>query len=155
MAAHGAYIERELFELKAFQELTRAELHIYFRFLLKRKFVTRKGKQGKTTGKVITNNGIITFSYAEAEKYGFPRATFRRAIDKLIEVGLIDLTHQGEGGCVGPDGKVRGDCSMYAINERWRDYGTSNFKEQQRKKDNRKGRGWAVYWERKKQNQVS
>jgi hypothetical protein len=145
----GAYIERELIGSKAFQKLTKAEMNIYFVFLLKRKFGKRKGKAGTGPNKIITNNGEITFSYAEAEKYGFPRPTFRRAIDKLIEVGLIDLTHQGEGGCVGPDGKVRGECSLYAINERWEDYGTDDFKKQVRKKDKRKGRGWAVYHARK------
>ena len=71
--AHGAYIETELILSEAYKSLTKAEMRIYFHFLLKRKFGSQKqGKPGKRTGKIITNNGKITFSYAEAEKLGFP-----------------------------------------------------------------------------------
>ena len=115
-----------------------------------RKFGSQKqGKPGKRTGKIILNNGQITFSYAEAEKLGYPRPTFRRAIDKFVDVGLVDITHQGQGGNVGKNGKITGECSLYAISERWMDYGTQRFEKRFRKKDTRKGRGWAVYHEKK------
>lgn len=148
--AHGAYIETELFESKAHKALTRAEMRIYFHFLLKRKFGKWTGKPKKGLGKVITNNGQITFTYAEAEKLGFPRPTFRRAIDKFVEVGLIDITRQGQGGIV-EDGKITGEATLYAISERWRSYGSKEFMNQKRKKDQRTGRGWAVYHSKKKQ----
>ena len=125
-------------------------MRIYFHFLLKRKFGTLKqGKPGKRTDKIITNNGEITFSYSEAEKLGFPRPTFRRGIDKMVNVGLIDITHQGQGGIISESGKIGGEASLYAISERWIDFGTDRFEEKNRKKDTRKGRGWAVYHERK------
>ena len=151
--AHGAYIETELFLSLAYRELTKQEMRIYFHFLLKRQFGSQKqGKPGKRTGKIIVNNGQITFSYAEAEKLGYPRATFRRAIDKLVNVGLIDITRQGQGGHVGEGGRITGESSLYAIRERWMDYGTDRFKKRSRKKDTRKGRGWVVYHERKYKN---
>lgn len=151
--AHGAYIEKELFLSNAYKSLTKAEMRIYFHFLLKRKFGKWKGgKSGKRPDKIITNNGEITFSYAEAEKYGYPRVTFNRAIDKFVKVGLIDITRQGQGGCIGAGGKITGDPSLYAISERWKDYGTDGFVEKCRKKDTRKGRGWSVYHARKRQN---
>jgi len=146
---HGAYIEKQLFKSKAYQSLTRAEERIYFYFLLKRKFGKYKGKPGKRPNKIITNNGQITFTYAEAEKYGYPRATFRRAIDKLVSVGLIDIIYQGQGGLVSDNGEIIGESSLYAVSERWEHYGADHFEEQTRKKDTRKGRGWALYWERK------
>lgn len=147
--AHGAYIEAELILSEAYKSLTKAEMRIYFHFLLKRKFGSQKqGKPGKRTGKIITNNGKITFSYAEAERLGFPRPTFRRGIDKMVNVGLIDIVHQGKGGMVDENGIISGEASLYAISERWMDYGTDKFEKKSRKKDTRKGRGWAVYHER-------
>jgi len=155
MVAKGVYIEADLFLSKAYSELTKLEMRIYFHFLLKRKFGSQKqGKPGKRTGKIIVNNGQITFSYAEAEKLGYPRVTFRRAIDKLVNVGLIDITKQGLGGHVGKGGRISGESSLYAISERWIDYGTDNFTKKTRQKDNRKGRGWAVYHERKLQSKT-
>ena len=101
------------------------------------------------------NNGHITFTYAEAEKLGYPRPTFRRAIDKLIEVGLIDLTYQGQGGYVSDNGEVLGESSLYGMSDRWQDYGTDNFVMKERKKDTRKGRGWAVLMEDpKRKNEI-
>ena len=153
--AKGVYIEAELFLSKSYRELTKLEMRIYFHFLLKRKFGSQKqGKPGKRTGKIIINNGQITFSYAEAEKLGYQRPTFRRAIDKLVKVGLIDITKQGQGGHVGEGGKITGESSLYAISERWIDYGTDKFIKKIRQKDNRKGRGWAVYHQQKSKSKT-
>lgn len=152
---YGAFIERELFESKAFKSLTKKQMQIYFYFLLKRQFGQNKGKSGKpgkrTPSKIIINNGKIVFTYSEAEKLGFPRKTFRVAIDKLIEVGFIDIAHPGKGGMV-VNGKVTGECTLYGIFERWKDYGNENFETKKRQKDTRQGRGWAVY-HRNKQHQ--
>jgi hypothetical protein len=148
--AHGAYIETELFESEAYKSLTKAEMRIYFNFLLKRKFGKYKGKPGKRPSKVIVNNGHITFTYAEAERLGFPRPTFQRAIDKFIGVGLIDITYQGQGGMISGDGEISGESSLYAISVRWKDYGTNRFINKTRNKDTRKGRGWSAYHERKR-----
>ena len=141
-------MESKLFDSKAYKSLTKAEMRIYFEFLLKRRFGKRKKKDRKQH--IIINNGEITFTYAEAERLGYPRPTFLRAIDKLIDVGLIDITYQGIGGMVSENGKIKGEPTLFAISERWKDYGTENFVKKKRKKDTRKGRGWAVYHERKR-----
>jgi len=149
--AHGVYIETALFDSDAYKSLTKAEMRIYFEFLLKRRFGKIKGKPGKRkNNKVITNNGEITFSYAEAETKGYSRAAFRRAIDKFVSAGLIDIAHQGTGGMIGENGKITGEPSMYAISERWKHYGTESFEVQTRPKDKRSGRGWGVYHARKR-----
>jgi len=78
----------------------------------------------------ITNNGEIVFSYSEAQKkYGLTKRRFRDALDKLIELGFIDIAHHGGG--------LMGDCTLYAISERWRNYGTHEFIQETRPKDNR------------------
>lgn len=142
----GAYLETGLIESKAFKSLTKAEILIYFEFLLKRQF----GKYSKKNpNKAITNNGKIIFTYREAEKLGFPRPTFRRAIDKFIETGLVDLAKQGHGG-IPKNGKITGESNEYAVSERWKLYGADNFKIETRKKDTRAGRGWAAYHAKKR-----
>jgi len=97
----------------AYQELTgnAAKVHPYFKKIsgtLKRKFGD-------------DYNGIFDFTYSEAEKFGFARQTFNRAITDLNAKGFIDIVKQG--------GK-RGCCmsnSKYRLSQRWRDYGKSVF----------------------------
>lgn len=153
--AHGVYLESKLFDSKAFKSLTRAQMRIFYEFMLKRRFGKRSRKGRKQQEHIIMNNGHITFTYAEAEKLGYPRPTFRRAIDKLIEVGLIDLTYQGQGGYVSDNGKVSGESSLYGMSDRWKDYGNDSFVVKKREKDTRKGRGWAVLMEDpKRKNEI-
>jgi hypothetical protein len=144
--SRGVYLESKLFDSKAYKSLTKAQMRIYFEFMLKRRF----GKIRQKKKKILLNNGDITFTYAEAERLGYPRPTFQRALDKLIEVGLIDITYQGIGGIVTDNGKIKGEPTLFAISERWQDYGADNFVKKKRKKDTRKGRGWTVYHERKR-----
>jgi len=143
--SQGVYLPSKLFDSGSYKSLTKAQMRIFYEFMLKRKFASRKRKGLPS----VLNNGNITFSYGEAEKLGYPRHTFRRAIDKMVEVGLIDITRQGQGGCVLKDGTIIGEYSLYGLSERWEKYDTEDFVKKKRKKDNRKGRGWAVYHARK------
>jgi len=151
--SQGIYLPRNLLDSKAFNSLTLQQIKIYLEFLSKRQFSTKDKKRKKAyTGSFtenITNNGKITFSYKEAEKLGYTRPTFRTAIDRYLEVGLIDITKQGHGG-IPKDGKITGECTLYAISERWLNYGNANFKEAHRAKDSRTGRGWSAYHAKKK-----
>ena len=72
-------------------------------------------------------------------------------IDELQQKGFIDITHQGKGGRKPANGT--GDVSLYWIDDRWKEYGTNDFRPPRnpRIKDNRKGRGWALYHSQKKQ----
>ncbi len=59
---------------------------------------------------VLVNNGEIRFTYLEAqEKWGIAPGKFRRAIDELVRVGLIEITDTGFG--------LHKDATLYAISE--------------------------------------
>ena len=133
------YIDRTLIDSTAFNSISAACYRVYFRFLKKR-IPKKVGRRGKKSW-IIANNGEIVFTYSEArKKLGMPSSTFMKSIDKLIEVGLIDVIHSGSGGR-SPDG-LHGDVSLYAISERWQKYGTPDFEIKTRPKDSRGGRGF-------------
>ena len=119
----------ELNETKSSKtKLSKTGQNVFLIFLTKRQ-VAKVGRKGKEK-RVIVNNGEIVFPYCEAKnKYGIPATTFARAIDQLIEFGLIDINHHG-------GGMVK-DMTTYYISDRWRDYGTPEFKKQFRPKDTR------------------
>jgi len=149
MAESGVFLRKKVIRSKAFQELTKTEIRVFLEFLLKRTFERQGNKPGKNTRYSIRNNGEITFTYAEATKLlNIAPQTFQRAIDKLIKVGFVDITKQGHGGII-EHGKITGEATLYAIYDRWEDYGTENFKELVRTKDGRKGRGWSAYHAKK------
>lgn len=66
-------------------------------------------------------NGIFEFTYAEAEKCGFARATFNRAITALNANGFIDIVKQGGKRSCGMSN------SRYKLSQRWRDFGKFCF----------------------------
>ena len=122
------FVEKEVLRSKAFKDLPGTAIQVLMWFYLKRK-LKNIGRRGKEKW-IITNNGEIVFSYAEAEKkYGLTRARFSRALNALIALGFIDIAHHGGG--------MMGDCTLYAISERWRKYGTDQFISQSRPKDTR------------------
>lgn len=146
MSESGVFLRRKVIESKAFKELTKIEIQIYLAFLLKRRFGKRRNKKGGSVQRdIVVNNGEIVFTYSEAMRsLDISSQTFQRAIDKFIKVGLIDIIRLGQGGIV-KDSKITGEASLYAISDRWEDYGTDSFIKKTRKRDNRKGRGWAAY----------
>ncbi|MFC1651315.1 hypothetical protein ACFL2X_07065 [Candidatus Latescibacterota bacterium] len=68
---------------------------------------------------MIRNNGEIVFTYDEAKEYGLSKDVFTRSIDKLVQVGFLDI--EKIGGNRNPNN--------YALSDRWMKYGTSNFEE--------------------------
>lgn len=63
----------------------------------------------------------FSFSYLEAVRYGFAKATFHRVIEHLIRNGFIDPVDKGG---------LRGMCkssSRFRLSKRWREFGTKNF----------------------------
>jgi len=145
MAKHGTFIKKEIAKSSAFRSLRAASMIVYIDFLFKQR--CKKMKRPRRIDEwVITNNGRIEYTYSEAQKLGLTSSRFQRAIDELIEKGFIDIAHRGSGG-------VKGDKSLYWIGERWRKYGTPEFESKVRPKDTRKGRGWALYHQKKRSNQ--
>ena len=132
--------ERQLLNSSAFIKLPGTASKVLFWFLARRQYVSGKVKGSKEWTNY--NNGEIVFSYAEAidkDKFKLTRPRFRRALDNLIKFGFIDINHHGGG--------MAKDMTTYYISDRWRDYGTPDFKEKSRRKDTR-GLGFtAKNWE--------
>jgi len=66
-----------------------------------------------------TNNGKISFPYEEANARGLSVQQFSHSLKLLQAFGFIDITHIGKA--------ARGEYTLYALSERWRDFGTPNF----------------------------
>ena len=143
------FIERPLIYSLAFIELPGTAVKVLLWFLARRKFVElRKFKRKEWVNK---NNGEIVFSYAEAENnFKLTKPRFRNAIDALIKYGFIDINHHG-------GGMVK-DMTTYYISERWKDYGTPDFKEKLRPKDTRKlgftTKNWEERSKKKRRNKL-
>jgi len=146
------FITKKLLFSPAFRSLSRVGIFVYLYFLEKR--FMKRVKRDKKKVWVIENNGKIVFSYQEAEKRGISRSQFVKAIDELQAKGFIDIKHQGKGGQ--KPAKGTGDVSTYWIDDRWKDYGTDDFRPPRnpRKKDNRKGRGFALIWQKREQGEA-
>ena len=107
----GTWIERELFQSKAFLSLKGFAPQLLILFLAKRKFIKhgRKGKEKHT----CTNCDALNFTYLEAkETYGITQPRLTRAIDDLLSKGFIKIKHQG--GC------YKQDKTIYALSDSWR-----------------------------------
>jgi hypothetical protein len=121
----GLYIESEILWNDGFRKLTASEIHIYFVFKMKCRIVyTKESKKTKVPVGTIKNNGQIIFPYEDAPKIGFSEATFKRAIDHLVELGFLDIARPGA--LYRP--------TLYSISERWRKYGTPQFQKKERPK---------------------
>jgi hypothetical protein len=118
------FVEWEILESAAFKTLSATGIRILLRFLQKRKWTTIKKK-------TIYENGGLVFTYAESAEMGIKNTAFYESMKRLIEVGFIDLDHQG--GCYGKD------FSRYSFSERWRNYGTGNFQRVEKRRSLQRG----------------
>jgi len=133
------YITNELLNSVAYRSLSRVAMLLYQDFLSKRIM-----KQVSKKRWVCENNGNIVFPFSKALEKGYSSNQFRNGIDELQAKGLLDITHQGKGGRKPLKGMA--DVSLYWIDDRWKEYGTDEFRPARnpRKKDTRQGRGWAL-----------
>lgn len=113
------YVPWEILESEAFGKLSATAIRVLLKFLQKRTWITMRKK-------TIYENGGLVFTYTEAEGMGVSRSMFNNIIHKLIEVGFIDIEHQGGG--------LGRDYSRYAISKRWENYGTDAFKVVEKKR---------------------
>ncbi len=115
-------LEPSLIESDAFRDLSgKAAMLTLIRFHQK---AYKKRKDGKKRGLkdlVVTNNGEIIFTYAEAKELGIKSSqTFHKVIKELVEdLGFIDIEHRGN--------YYDNEPSKYAISGRWKRYGTSQY----------------------------
>lgn len=113
------YVSWEILESKAFRQLSATAIRILLRFLQKRTWITMRKK-------TIYENGGLVLTYTEAQEMGISTSQFSNILRKLIEVGFIDMEHQGGG--------LGRDYSRYTISNRWENYGTDTFKPIQKKR---------------------
>ena len=83
----------------------------------------RKGKKG-LRNQIITNNGEIIFTYAEAREMGIKSSgTFYMVIRELVEdKGFISIAEHGNWYQQKP--------AKYSIVERWKKYGTPEYQKE-------------------------
>ncbi len=113
-------LEQRLVKSAVWLSLSGTAKSVYLLFRTKCRVGKPPGKPGKRDW-MILNNGELVFTYREAlSKYGTTASRFRRALDELIEKGFIDVEAAGMG--------VHKVTTLYAISERWRDYGTPAFR---------------------------
>ena len=108
------WIKRTLLKSEAYTDLkfsSRSAL-LYFFYKGTHKNISKNPKAPEW---VMTNNGQIKFTYAEAESFGFSRKTFRAALLDLQVHGFIEVTRRGFGGV----GEFKAE-SEYGLTEAWR-----------------------------------
>ena len=104
--AGGIFIEREMYQSKAFNSLTGFSPQLLIHLLDKRFFKRRKKKY------LCQNSDNIRLSYAELrKKYKVTQPRITRAIDQLLARGFISMVKQG--------GTGEGDFNIYALSEKW------------------------------------
>jgi len=111
-------LEKRMQFSPAFNDLTRSGVLVLLAFLSKG-IVSPPKYIGKEKVRVITNNGQLRLTFEEAEKMGFSRATFSRAVLENIDHGFLSITHQGSG--------LHRDANLYNLDNRWPKWGTANF----------------------------
>jgi hypothetical protein len=106
----GTWVERDLFESKAYLSLKGFAPQLLILFLAKRQF-QKHGRKGKEK-RICVNHDSILFTFIEAkEKYGITKSRFSRAIDELLAKGFITIVHHGGG--------FKQDKSIYALSDKW------------------------------------
>ena len=122
-------LEQQLVKSRVWIELGGVSKTIFLIFRCKCQYQKPQGHKHRRQRAEHVNNGELVFTYAEAlKKYGITAPRFRRAIDELLAKGLIDIASTGAG--------MFRMVTLFAISERWRFYGTSDFVEAKRPKRN-------------------
>jgi len=113
----NVWLEHEMIYSKPFHLLSAKASWVLLRFLQKRSWSYADKRKRKW---IYDGKGLV-FTYVEANHFGISNSTFLTIIKKLVKLGFIDIDHQG-----GAYGK---DYSRYNLSDRWRKYGTTEFKE--------------------------
>ena len=142
MSGKVVVFEKDLLKSLAYHSLTKTEIIVLNNFMMKRRIKIRRLPNGSKHTDII-NNGEIEYCFSEALKQGIPKNTFNNCLHKLVEVGFLDIAHQGSGG-------RKGDKNLYAMSERWRLWGSIKFEKKEKRKDPRKGIGFSLMHNNKK-----
>ena len=115
-------LEPSLIESQAFENLSgKAAMLVLIRFHQKAYKKRRDGKKRGLKNLIVTNQGEIIFTYAEAAELGIKSTqTFHRVLKELIEdKGFIDIAQRGN--------YYENEASKYSISGRWKRYGTPQY----------------------------
>ena len=104
---HFVALDFDLLESKSWRELKPHACLAYV--YIKKKF------NGK-------NSDNLSYTYGEASKI-MQRNTYSKVINQLVDHGLIDVVRSGG---------LYNRCNIFALSERWRKYGTEDFKKGRR-----------------------
>ena len=109
----------EMLHSKAYAGLTYAPaLKVLNWFHEKIKVLVNRKKRGKDRYMVI--DGDISFPYREASLRGLYPQQYSKALKELHRFGFIDIKKPGSA--------LKGDYTLYALSDRWRDFGLVSFK---------------------------
>lgn len=95
-------IFNELLKSEAYKELSHASFRAYVHI------------KAKYNG---SNGDNLSFTYKEASKI-MNVHTFSKAIGQLVELGFIDIVRSGH---------LYNTCNIFALSDRWKQYGMENF----------------------------
>ena len=114
MAKHklppGTWVERELFESKAFLSLGGFAPQLLILILARRQFVNH-GRNGKQK-RICTNCDSINVTYTEFKNtYGITQPRLTRARNQLLEKGFLSTVH--------PGGMYKQDKGIYSLSTKW------------------------------------
>lgn len=118
-------LDADIIYSRAFKEImsSGSAITALMRCYQKRKWDDSRGRKKKKT--VYLNEPFI-FPYKEMKAlWGIKTTTHWKNMNRLIEVGFLDLDYQG--GWYQKNERTK-DFSRYKLSERWRKYGTPEFK---------------------------
>ena len=92
-APPGTWLERDLWESRAYCSLKGFAPQLLSFFLGKRQF-QNQGRDGKQR-RVCVNCDKINLTYVEMAKFGITQTRMTRAIDQLLEKGFISIVNRG------------------------------------------------------------
>jgi len=124
-------LDADIIYSKAFKKImsSGSAITALMRCYQKRKWDDSRGRKKKKT--VYLNEPFI-FPYKEMKAlWGIKTTTHWKNMNRLIEVGFLDLDYQG--GWYQKNERTK-DFSRYKLSERWRTYGTSEFKKVEKKR---------------------
>lgn len=124
------FLNHEMFYSDAFQSLSASAIRTLLRCLQKRKW-TKMKKAGSNRKRIVYLDEGFIFPYIEAEWMGIKTTTYWKNMKTLYEVGFIDIFYQG--GWYQKNVREK-DYSVYKLSDRWKNYGTPEFKAVEKKK---------------------
>ena len=124
-------VQKNLITSKAYRSLRTPTAYFVLGIFWTKRQMAKVGRKSRDDW-VIANNGEIVFTYEEAEaRYGISSGAFRSAIDELRNKGFLDIAKSGAG--------LYKSASLYTISDRWRAYGTAEYKQPKPRPPNNKG----------------